>query len=342
MTRLMIVGEAWGQKEEEVGKPFVGASGWLLNQCLAQAGVDRQDCYVTNVFNLHPSRNEVESFCGPKAEGLSWMPELRKGKYVRKEYEKELIRLFQEVEREAPNAILALGATAAWAFLNTSGIKAVRGAVASAAPGLETSNLPEIARRMAGRKVVPSYHPAAVLRDMSLRPILVSDVDKAKREAASPELHRPKREIWIRPTLADLARFEELYMKGSDLVSADIETRAEQITCFGFSPRPDVCIVIPFFLENGDSYWPSLDEELVAWSYVRKWLAEYKTVFQNGMYDMHFSWRKYGLPTPKAAEDTMLLHHAWQPEMEKGLGFLATLYTDEASWKFMRKGVRHD
>jgi hypothetical protein len=57
---------------------------------------------------------------------------------------------------------------------------------------------------------------------------------------------------------------------------------------------------------------------------------------------MTFCWKNYGIPTPAPAEDTMLLHHAMQPEMEKGLGFLASVYTDEASWKFMRKGAKHD
>lgn len=330
--KLMIVGEAWGEKEAEVGKPFVGTSGWFLDQCLSQVGIDRRDCYVTNVFNLRPNRNEVLSLCGPRADGIPGLPELAKGKYVRREYAKELERLYNEVKTQAPNAILALGPTAAWAFLGTSGIKAIRGAVAPSQFASSSGGLP---------KVVPTYHPSAVMRDMSLRPILISDMDKVKREAAFPELNRPRREIWIRPTIADLAQFETLYLKGATLVSADIETRSEQITCFGFSPRPDVGIVIPFILESNASYW-SHDDELTAWAYVRRWLAEYPTVFQNGMYDMHFSWRKYGLPTPKAAEDTMLLHHAWQPEMEKGLGFLATLYTDEASWKFMRKGSRHD
>ena len=37
------------------------------------------------------------------------------------------------------------------------------------------------------------------------------------------------------------------------------------------------------------------------------------------------------------ADDTMLMHHAMQPEMEKGLAFLGSVYTDEASWKFRRK-----
>jgi hypothetical protein len=57
---------------------------------------------------------------------------------------------------------------------------------------------------------------------------------------------------------------------------------------------------------------------------------------------MTFLWKVYGIPAPKACDDTMLAHHAMQPEMEKGLGFLASLYTDEASWKSMGKGLKHD
>jgi hypothetical protein len=52
---------------------------------------------------------------------------------------------------------------------------------------------------------------------------------------------------------------------------------------------------------------------------------------------MHFLWRRYGITVPFAQDDTMLAHHALQPEMEKGLGFLGSIYSDEASWKFMRK-----
>ena len=44
-----------------------------------------------------------------------------------------------------------------------------------------------------------------------------------------------------------------------------------------------------------------------------------------------------GIACRGAAEDTMLLHHALQPEMEKGLAFLGSVYTDEATWKFMSK-----
>jgi DNA polymerase I-like protein with 3'-5' exonuclease and polymerase domains len=60
-------------------------------------------------------------------------------------------------------------------------------------------------------------------------------------------------------------------------------------------------------------------------------------LFQNGAYDISFLWRAYGIKTMGAAEDTMLLSHALQPESLKGLGYLGSIYSDEGSWKHMRK-----
>ena len=57
---------------------------------------------------------------------------------------------------------------------------------------------------------------------------------------------------------------------------------------------------------------------------------------QNFSYDVQYLWR-LGIPVPNWGDDTMIIHHAMQPEMEKGLGFLASIYTDELAWKFMHK-----
>lgn len=215
------------------------------------------------------------------------------------------------------------------------GIKGIRGATALSDPRLEG----KLGRTY---KVLPTYHPAAVARQWTIRPIVLADLDKAKRQSASPEYERPSRKIWIKPSLEDLANYERDFIQPADLLAADIETKQDQITCIGFAPSPSSAIVIPFFSESGRNYWPTLEEELAAWAYVRRWLAESATVYQNGLYDITFLWQRYGIPAPRASEDTMLLHHAMQPEMEKGLGFLASVYTDEASWKFMRKGMKHD
>lgn len=333
--KMALVGEAWGEKEEEVGRPFVGTSGWLLDQLLSQAGIARRECFLTNVFNLRPRpSNDVKNLCGPKADALAGYPALQQSKYVLAKYAPELTRLYSELASVRPNLIVALGATASWSLLLSTGIKSIRGAVALTHPSVS-------AKIGGATKVLPTYHPAAVARQWSLRPIVIADLDKAKRESEYAEYRRPSRHIWIRPTLSDLARFDTEYIRPSARLAADIETKQDQITCIGFAPSPDVALVIPFFGEDGTSYW-SADDELTAWAYVRKWLATKPTVFQNGLYDINFLWSRYGIPVPAAAEDTMLLHHAFQPEMEKGLAFLATIYSDESSWKFMARGKKHD
>lgn len=332
MTDILILGEAWGVEEEKEGKPFIGTSGFILNGMLSTVGINRNEAYLTNVFNLRPRpSNDVANLCGTKAEGISGLPPLIKSKYVRREYEKELTRLYDEIRRENPNVIIALGTAAAWALLRTSGIRAIRGSAAPTHPAVS---------QILGRpfKVLPTYHPAAVAREWTLRPIVIADLDKAKRESSDATIRRPERSIWIKPDLADLIEFERQYITSSNILSIDIETKGDQITCIGFAPSPDVAIVIPFYSagQRDGNYWRSLEDELAAWDFVRRWCKR-PAVFQNGLYDIHFLWRRYGIPVPNAQEDTMLMHHAYQLEMEKGLGFLASIYTDEASWKFMRK-----
>tara|TARA_B100000579_G_scaffold190698_1_gene155755 strand:- start:698 stop:1402 length:705 start_codon:yes stop_codon:yes gene_type:complete len=54
---LMIVGEGPGQKEDELGKPFVGDAGQLLNKMLKSINIEREKVYITNVVNYRPPNN---------------------------------------------------------------------------------------------------------------------------------------------------------------------------------------------------------------------------------------------------------------------------------------------
>ncbi len=54
---IMIVGEGPGQKEDEIGKPFVGDAGMLLNKMLKAINIDRKNIYITNVVNYRPPNN---------------------------------------------------------------------------------------------------------------------------------------------------------------------------------------------------------------------------------------------------------------------------------------------
>jgi uracil-DNA glycosylase len=331
VTNIVIVGEAWGEAEERARTPFVGAAGYELTRMLEEAGIRRADCFLTNVFNLRPGpKNDIETLCcNATGDRLQGWPALRAGKYIRAEYGSELERLYHEISEVDPNLILALGNTASWAVLRNAGISKIRGAVASS--GI-------IGNRT--YKTLPTYHPAAVLRQWDLRPVTVLDLMKARRESEFPEIRRPQRTVYIEPELHDLEWFYDRHLRSAAIISVDIETASDQITCIGFAPTTDVALVVPF-VDNrrGGNYWPTFESELRAWDFVRRVLTSpIPKLFQNGLYDMHFLWRRYGIPTVNAAEDTMLLHHAIYPELEKGLGFLGSVYTNEASWKLMRKG----
>lgn len=329
--KIAIVGEAWSAEEAKARAPFVGAYGQELTRMLAEAGIHRADCFLTNVFNVKPEpNNDVENLCTDKTNGIVEFGALKAGKYPRREYAPELERLKAELTSVKPNIIIALGNTACWFLLGNSGISKIRGTVTESRFG----------------KVLPTYHPAAVLREWSLRPVTVLDLAKAARESDYPHIQRLERTVYMEPELADLEWFYREHLANADRIAEDIETFGNQITCIGFAPSPSVSLVVPF-VDNrkpGNSYWPTLEHEIAAWRWVKRVnaLPAAKT-FQNGMYDMNFLWH-YGVPINNPAEDTMLLHHSLQPESEKGLAFLGSVYTNEASWKlrFRQSTIKRD
>ena len=325
MAQIALVGEAWGEAEERERRPFVGPAGWQLNSMLRDAGIVRSECFLTNVFNLRPRpNNKIDNLCSPKKEVRHALPPLSNGKYIRDEYLGELDRLYSELRTHKPNVAVALGGTAAWALLRDGRISKLRGAV------VESPVIP-------GLKVLPTYHPSYILQGgHESRHVTVLDLQKGRREADFPEVRRPVRIVYTEPLLHELVRFNEEHIRTAQCLSVDIETRDNQITCIGFAPRVDLALVVPFedLRKPGGSYWGSDEAEVAAWEWVRAVLdSPVPKVFQNGLYDLHRLWRGYGISVRNCAHDTMLLHHALQPESPKGLAYLGSVYTNEAAWK---------
>jgi len=326
---IMVLGEFWGEAEERTGRPFEGPAGSVLFSLLKQVGIDRKDCYFTNVFNARPQNNRIESFCGPKATSIEGFARpIIPGKYVQTEHSHHIDRLFEELDRVRPNVVIALGNTALWALTKKTGIKKYRGS-------------PTISHCQR-YKIIPTWGPASVLRQWELRPIVMADFAKARRQCEFPELRRPVRYLYLEPDLKDIQDFYEKFLLDAPFVSLDIETAAGTITEVGVGTSTHA-MVIPFYdraAEDGN-YWPTAAKERKAWDLVRMICKECPTIGQNFSYDMQYLWRTVGIPCPKFLGDTMLMHHSLQPEMEKGLGFLASIYTDEPAWKFMRAEHGH-
>lgn len=357
--KIVFCAEAYGEQEDKIKRGMVGPTGIELLKLCAEAGIidlsqeawgyfqDFWNTYDpnyvdlvwqmhpelarTNVINQRPPGNKLEAFCGGKVEGIKGWPAIIKGKFLHHSFRPEIERLAEELDQWNPNLVVALGNTALWALVGVTAISKNRGTTTVST------------HTIAGFKVLPTYHPAAIFQQWNLRPVVVIDLMKANREKEFPEIRRPKREIWIEPTLKDLEEFYERYISQCSLLSVDIETSGRLITCIGFAPSRGLALVVPYFdaRKKGRNYWPDARSEIIAKQFVKRILedARIPKLMQNGMYDIAFLWRADGVRVMGAEEDTMLLHHALQPESLKGLGFLGSIYTDEGSWKQMRQEI---
>jgi DNA polymerase len=338
---IAFVGEAPGVDEALTGKPFVGAAGRLFGltredryesynyamSILGQAGIERETALVTNVFEERPPENNVQHFFMKrgdfkKAKLESPYPVNGTRGYLRPEFDAEITRLKSELEAENPNIIVALGATALWALTGFHKITEHRGTITA------NSLLPL-------NKVLPTYHPAAVLRQYNWFPIVVADLVKAVRESKYPEVRRPNRLVRVAETADEVEKYCGLF-KAAPLLGCDVETKYHQISTIGFAPNPQDSFVIPIITETG-SFWSWNDEQRV-WKAVKK-LMEYSPVakmFQNAAFDV-LMFNHHGVQVRGVIEDTMIMHHALQPELQKGLDMLGSLYTDELAWKNLVK-----
>lgn len=126
---IMLVGEGPGREEDLQGRPFVGPAGQLLNQMLASIGLSRQDVYIANIVKCRPpgNRNPEDD------EAAACLP------YLRKQF--ALVR---------PRILVCLGAVAA-RYLYDPYVRITR----------DRGHWKE----RAGIQILPTYHPAALLRD---------------------------------------------------------------------------------------------------------------------------------------------------------------------------------
>ena len=135
---VMLVGEAPGASEDKQGRPFVGRAGKLLDELLAEAGLVREDVFITNVVKARPPGNR-----DPKADEVAhYLPWLE-----------------QQLALIKPSVVIPVG----------------RHALAHFAPGQKITEVHGTLVVAGDRRLVPWLHPAAALRNRDLRETLVQD-----------------------------------------------------------------------------------------------------------------------------------------------------------------------
>lgn len=342
--KIAFVGEAPAEREMIDGLPLKGASGICFDQIMRTANLRREDYLITNVFNIQAPDNDPINWTASLTEARErgWdTPDNRpyQGRYFEPAFAAgHLARLRDELERVRPAVVACLGGTALWALTGDSGISAARGALCRGD------------RLLPGVKVMPTFHPAYVIRQWNMFHVVAADLMKAAAAAdAGPDLGFAERSIWIEPSLADIVTFRKRYLDAADVVTIDIETanKFRQITCVGFSADATHALSIPFvdFRKPNRSYWNFPQNEVEAWRHVEELCGSDKPkLLQNGPYDVFWLWDVMGIRVRNYCEDTRLLHHALYPELPKSLQFMGSCYAQQGAWKQMRnvKGDKRD
>lgn len=144
-ARVAVVGQSPGAQEDAEGRPFIGASGQLLDQMFEAAGLDRSEMFVTNTNRCHPGPGNRPA---TPAEIKACRPYLEK-----------------ELNVVQPEIVVLLGAAALKGALGETGIMDKRGA----------------AIEKDGRTYYPMLHPAYMLRNPAYLPLFASDLEGLKR-----------------------------------------------------------------------------------------------------------------------------------------------------------------
>lgn len=161
-AEVMFIGEGPGFKEDHTGEPFVGRSGQLLDKIMEAIGLSRETVYIANIVKCHPMKNPAD----PESRGNDRPPT---------QEEMDACRGWLEAQIRAikPKVIVTLGAVPAKALLgDLTPITKIRGQWRTYDPG---AGLPPI-------KLLPTFHPAALLRNPDLKRDVWEDMKNLKKE----------------------------------------------------------------------------------------------------------------------------------------------------------------
>lgn len=336
-ARILLAGEYWGNDEAANGRPFAGASGWLLTKMLEEVGILRSECYLTNLINDLPRalpadtkkwfrklKNRPKDIPGAVLFRGEWWtyPALVEAH----------TRLMREIEMVNPNVVVTLGGFSLLTLTGAAGVLKWRGSQLCLR-NLDGTPTP--------RKLIPTLNPAAVSRDLGQKPAVLIDLRRAaaERSSAAGYLNVPQWKFVVAPTfdeaqdvLLSLIRRCEHDLE-PPWIEFDLETRAGHIACAGISWSKTHALSVPFMTTKGH-YWA---EEEEAWFVLllRRLLTHPRVRVrgQNLLYDCQYTHRWWFF-VPRVAQDTMISHHTCHAGLPKSLAYQASVYCDHyVYWK---------
>jgi uracil-DNA glycosylase family 4 len=312
---IALIGEAPGNEETAIGRPFVGTSGKMLDKLLFAAGLNRDQCRLMNVLKCQPPSNDIHT------------PDARKAI-------KCCSSIFiSEVQQLKSRVIIPLGNTALNALGYNYKINEVRGTYFS----------------LNGIPIVPTLHPAAVLRQFEDWILVQSDFKKAARVALTGVVPTIEEHFHTQPTILDVEAFCGDICDSADRatemvnVSYDLETFITDhelrtpIKLIGIGKDKREAMSIPFITQSGNLYWPTRNEGARAMAAVYRVLTHprLRKLGQNLLFDFRIS-MNHGLDVIGPVWDSMIAHFLIYHPIAHDLQTIASIYTDFPPWKTLK------
>lgn len=304
-SEIIIIAEAPGEREKAMGIPLVGGIGQKLWKELRSFGIERTQCYVTNVCKRQVSQSTNADIRNPIKghEGEHWINLL----------------LWELDQLPNKKIILVLGGLALKALFRLDGVTAWRGSV------LHFKGIP----------TVITFNPAMVLREPKWEPIFKFDLNKLNRVIAGRYRHNADGEFLYRYDLSPdeaIQHFTRIRDERKPC-ALDIEVISNETACVGFSNGSKLGVCINFRGPK-ENFYSHADEKRIRLA-MNEMFADPNIpwIAQNGNFDICWLWYKDRMRIAKLYFDTMTAHHTLYPRLPHNLGFLTTQYTDYPYYK---------
>lgn len=310
-VKVAVVGEAPGQHEDYVGRPFVGPSGQILNEILRNNDIDRKDVWVTNAVACRPPENATP----PQAAIEACKP-----------------RLMAELVAHGPEYTVATGVTAAKALGLTGAISSLRvgpprDVLLGQVTGLLEANF--------HTKVIPTLHPAYALRLPDALPTIDFDFAKINKGTTT--------KVWRPPVLTVVNDLDSAGDAILDLweidgpFSVDIETGFEKDeTDFHADQRPLLCIGVGYELGKVVVFGKNVMTDSRVMENLALLFRDKALIMQNGKSDVAGMYPIMG--ATNLLYDTMLEHYTLDERTGgHGLEILGVELLGVPPWKGMTK-----
>ena len=311
--KICLIGEAPGEQEQKQGRPFVGGAGKVLGMLLRDAGIVREEVYITNVLKCRPPNNNISSPIAVKAM-LCCIP-----------------RLIEELRTVKATVVVPTGNTPLSALgFSRFKITRIRGAIVPSQIG----------------KIIPTFHPAYIMRQWHEFYTGVQDWRKIKRHSVNGNVPYIDEKFQINPTIIDVEMYaEQLFNRanmGEDInLAIDLETYVGNqlripIKTVGMAINKTHAIVVPFITQAGNDYWKTEDEAIRAWTAIGKILEHpsITKVMHNALFDACVL-MNHGFTINGKIIDTMIAQYLLYHPSAHSLEYLVSIYADYPPWKLL-------